>query len=87
MPEFEFMRSFLIDNGELDGLRLQNAFVLGYELAMVDFLLEQGLPFERPVHADNQQRIELSCRAAARDFTIKWLPDGAEQWMWLAVNG
>jgi hypothetical protein len=35
MAEFGMVRSFDIDDGQLDGLRPQEIFVLGYELALV----------------------------------------------------
>jgi len=36
MNQFSLMRFFKIDDGELDGLRPQECFVLGYELAQID---------------------------------------------------
>jgi len=86
MSEFGLIKSFSIDNGELDGLSAQECFVLGYELAQVDQLLSSGQPIRQPVHADNQCRIESSCRDAGREYKLTWmLGDESESWMLLDV--
>lgn len=87
MAQFGLVKSFHIDHGELDGLRPQECFVLGYELALIDCLLERGCEISRPVHAENNMRIEESCQDAGREFLLAWLPgDASESWMQLDVR-
>jgi len=87
MAEFEMKKSFNIDNGELDGFTPQNCFVLGYELAQIDALLETGKEFRKPVHAANQDRILKSCTDAGRLHSLNWMQgDPSEAWMELQVE-
>ena len=86
MSKFGLVKSFAIDNGELDSLSAQQCFVLGYELAQIDQLLTTGEGIHRPVNADNRDRIESACRDASRDFKLTWLPgDESESWLLLEV--
>lgn len=86
MAEFGLVKSFDIDNGELDGLRPKDCFVLGYELAQIDALLESGVELSRPIHAENRERIDKSCANAGRQYKISWMPgDSSESWMMLHV--
>lgn len=86
MAEFGLVKSFKIDNGELEGLQQQDCFVLGYELCMIDQLLESEEQFQRTVHVDNRSRIESSCRDAERDFKMSWMEaDKSETWLFLEV--
>lgn len=85
--EYELFTPFGIDDGELDGKTPQECFVLGYELAQVDMLLRSSEGFERPVHADNFDRIVRSCLKAGRGYEINWMPDDkSEDWRWLKVD-
>jgi hypothetical protein len=87
MSKFGLVKSFDIDNGELDGLRAQDCFVLGYELARVDQLLKATAEIRQPVHADNRGRIQSSCEDAGRPYRITWLPgDVSESWLLLEVE-
>ena len=87
MAEYELFQPFGIDDGELDGKSPQECFVLGYELAQVDMLLRDGAAFERPIHADNFERITKSCLKARRGYEITWMPDDkSENWRWLKVD-
>jgi hypothetical protein len=86
MAKFGLIKSFQIDNGELDGLRPQECFVLGYELAQVDQLLKATPEIERPVHANNRSRIESACEDAGRPYQLTWLSgDVSESWLQLEV--
>ena len=86
MANYGLLKSFAIDDGELDGCSAQECFVLGYELAQIDCALETGAPIRQPIHADNQLRITTSCNNAKRRFTITWMPgDESESWMLLEV--
>ena len=84
--DFRLIKSFQIDNGELDGLRPQECFVLGYELAHIDELLKATSAIRRPIHADNQARIKSACDDAGRAYQLTWLPgDVSESWLLLEV--
>ena len=86
MSDFGLLKSFDIDNGELEDLSRQQCFVLGYELAQIDFLLTGDDEINKPFNADNRIRIEAACRDSKRQFRIQWLPgDVSESWMQLHV--
>lgn len=88
MADFGLIKSFGVDDGELDPFSRQECFVLGYELAQVDSLLKEGVEFSRPVHAANQQRIEDTFDKADRYCELRWMPgDSSESWMWLKADG
>lgn len=86
MPEYGLIKSFDIDNGELEGLGPQEIFVLGYELAQIDHKLEGTKEFSQPVHAENRQRIIKACGDSGRQYRLTWLPgDESESWLLLQV--
>jgi hypothetical protein len=86
VADFKLFKPFGIDHGELDGLTPQQCFVLGYELAEIESLLKQGAGFQKPVHADNQERIRRFCEYAERPYRLAWMDgDPSESWMLLAV--
>lgn len=88
MSGFGMKKSLDIDNGELDGLRPQECFVLGYELALIDSDLEQGRAISKPVHSANRERIEKSCRESGRQYRLTWPHDDrSEMYMQLDVGG
>lgn len=87
MSEFGLIKSFDIDNGELDGITSKQCFVLGYELAQIDNLLSQPEQFHKLVNADNRVRIESACQKSGRKFRLSWLQgDSSESWMQLDVS-
>lgn len=87
MAEFGLKKSFKIDDGQLDGLSMQECFVLGYELAQIDSLLAERDEISRPVHAENRERIATACIDAQRAFNMSWLPgDCSESWLLLEVQ-
>lgn len=83
MADYELEKPFRIDNGELDEISKQQCFVLGFELAQIDALLQSGEPFKKPVHADNRERIEQFCKAEGVKYRLDWLTD---DWMNLTVS-
>jgi len=86
MARFGLVKSFLIDDGQLDGRSPQECFVLGYELAQIDQLLKATGGIRQPVHADNRERIESACKDAGRPYRLTWLPgDVSESWLLLEV--
>jgi len=87
MADFEMFKPFDVDDGQLDGLTPAEVFVLGYELGELDEYLKTGQAWVKPVHADNRERIEKSCRDAGREFTLTWMEgDISEQWMTLNLK-
>jgi hypothetical protein len=79
---FWLHRPFGIDDGELDGLTLQQAFVLGYELSRVDEAIELGEPCSMTVHASNRQRIHDYCEKLGVPFSVRRVAgDKSEGWM------
>lgn len=86
--EFGLIRSFGIDNGELDGLTPQEVFVLGYELAQVDYRIDQEpKAFSMLIHAENINRIFSKLKDAGRISKIRWQPnDISESWAMLEVE-
>lgn len=86
MSDFGLIKSFDIDDGELDGASPQECFVLGYELAQIDHLLATDEQISKPVHADNRGRIEAACLDSKRPFKLTWCAgDMSESWMLLEV--
>lgn len=86
MSEFGLVKSFGIDNGELDGESPQTCFVLGYELAMIDEALKAPDAISRLVHSQNADRIAESCKKANRQHQFIWHPDDvSEAWLQLEV--
>lgn len=88
MSDFGLIKSFDIDDGQLDGMSPQQCFVLGYELAAVDCFLKLAPRISQTVHAANKERIEKACRDAGREFRLTWMEgDVSEEWMVLTVEG
>lgn len=88
--DFGLVRSFGIDNGELDGFRPQECFVLGYELALfADLLDDERLLYcqiDRLAHIDNRERIERFCNKAGRACVCTYHPnDQSESWMTVTI--
>ena len=86
MADYGLIKSFDIDHDELDGIAPKQCFVLGYELAQIDFLLKQSAAIRKPVNADNRERIAKACDECGRRYTLEWMPmDPSEAWMFLEV--
>jgi hypothetical protein len=83
---YKLITSFGIDDGELDGLKLEECFVLGYELALVNSALKNKHTLTMRVHPENQTRIHQACKTAKRKYQLKWMPqDSSESWMELLI--
>ncbi len=82
MAEYQFMEPFDIDDGQLEGLRLIDAFTLGVEWQMVFAALESGESFSRPIHRRNVERIQRMCIRRRRPFRV--LPEN-DEWATLVV--
>lgn len=86
MAKFGLIKPFDIDSGELDGISPHECFVLGYELSQIDELLKLPEAINRPVHAQNKERIEKACKEAGRIYKIDWMnEDSSESWLNLSV--
>ena len=86
VASFGLFKPFGIDHGQLDELTAQQCFVLGYELGEIETLLQQPDEIQKPVHADNRERIERFCAESGRAFRLAWMPgDQSESWMILSV--
>ena len=86
MAQYGLIKSFGIDDGELDNISPQQCFVLGYELAQIDQLLTHPAAISKPVNAANRERIEAACRQSGRPCSLNWLQgDLSESWMQLEV--
>ena len=57
MANFEILLRFYIDNGELDKLTKQQAFVLGYEFCSIFAMIETRQSFNIQFHSDNEERV------------------------------
>lgn len=87
MSTFGLIKSFDIDNGELNALSREQSFVLGYELSSIDHRLKCGDAIEQIVHADNRQRIASACDDNNRTYQLTWMHgDASESWMMLQVE-
>ncbi|TWT52158.1 hypothetical protein CA85_50720 [Allorhodopirellula solitaria] len=87
MADFGLIRSFDIDDHQLDGQSPQECFVLGYELAAVDALLKGNDEFSQLIHSQNRERINVSCAEEDRQFRLEWMQsDPSEGWMMLHVQ-
>lgn len=87
MADFGLIKSFDIDDGQLDGMSPQQCFVLGYELATVDLMVMRLSTVSQTVHAANRERIEKACRNAGRNFRLTWMEgDVSEEWMVLTIE-
>lgn len=87
MADFGLVKTFDIDDGQLDGLSPQECFVLGYELAAIDHMLTRPHRISLPVHAANKDRIAKSCEASHRVWRLFWPPDDvSETWLQLDVE-
>lgn len=81
------LHSFHIDNGELDGLRLIDAFVLGVEWQTVRGLLHSGDSFQQTVYAENIHRLGKLLTEVGRDHKFTYLHDDkSETWALLTVE-
>lgn len=87
MNEYELELSFGIDHGELDGLRLQDAFVLGYEFAnFVEAMKFQPAGCSMVLHSGNWARVKAAAVKYNRRVTSSWCEqDASEDWMQLQI--
>lgn len=87
--DFHCSRPFGIDDGELDGKSPQECFVLGYETAQLDALIEHPdrIPFSKTIHSDNRARIESNLVRHSRKFKFEWpTDDRSESYLYLTVE-
>ncbi len=85
--EWGMVQSFHIDNGELQGLRLEDVFVLGVEFQMF-FHSATHLDdaFSLQMHPENEARVCAMLRKHGRDFRVRYMPgDVSESWKMVDV--
>ena len=84
---YGLVRSFSIDDGELEGLSSQECFVLGYELATVDHKLTTVTEgFTQTVHSENITRIQEYCSRLNRSCTVRFFNnDKSESWAEITI--
>lgn len=86
MSDFGLVRPFGIDDGELDGLRPNEIFVLGYECCKIDELLEKPDAICELLHAENIDRIVSQVKRKGRDYHVTFMAsDQSESWVQLDV--
>ena len=87
MADFGLIRSFDIDGDELQGLSPQQCFVLGYELAQVDAIIESGGGCaDKIIHQENRSRIERYCTVKGVECETSWMHnDPSESWCSLTI--
>ena len=89
MPEWEMVEPFEIDNGELDSLSRQQAFVLGVEWARFEAGVSQlqhgnAIAFQMAVHSDNVLRCTgLAARASCH---VSQVEEQGGEWVSLMVR-
>jgi hypothetical protein len=83
MPEYKLMEPFDIDNGELEGLRPQEVFCLGYEWRQIQDMLDTGDGISHTIHTPNANRIKRMCIRRARQCKVE--DSGVEGWSFLEV--
>lgn len=88
--DFQLAISFGIDKGELDELRRQECFVLGFELSDIHHLLRnvaiRRSKINRLVHAENKERIERFCAKYNRRCEMTFHEnDPSESWLRLTI--
>jgi len=85
--EYGLVKSFDIDDGQLDGIEPHQCFVLGYELASIDEALKRPEPFAKPVRIENRERIIKACDDSKRIYGLTFMQDDvSESWLWLEVQ-
>lgn len=85
--EYGLELSFGIDNGELEGVRLQDAFVLGYEFAVVvEALACRPEGCSMVIHSGNWSRVKAAAIKYKRRVTMTWCEqDASEDWCQLQI--
>jgi len=89
MAKFGLIRSFDIDDGQLDAESPQACFVLGYELGELVSLFDSNseLMIAKPVHAANAGRIRKIADEFGVDLRLTWMEgDSSETWMWMQAT-
>lgn len=84
MAGYDLMEPFDIDHGELDGLRPQDVFVMGYELCQFHALADKGLAFQKPAHVANIDRISAALNRRGLAFEVVIETDG--EWATFTVE-
>lgn len=81
MSEWHCQEPFGIDDGELDDTPKHEAFVLGYELALIHAKLDAPEAFSMLIHAANCDRAREAAKKRGREVRVTYMHDDAsESW-------
>lgn len=85
--DWEPIEPFDVDDGQLDGLALHEAFTLGYEFCLVCAELDTPAAIGRPVRVENKNRIQAAARRRNRNIELVYMHDDpSESWLWLRAD-
>lgn len=82
---YELLESCHIDHGELEGISLQEIFILGVEWEMIRQQCYRGKAFTRTMHKNNEVRVKKMLDSYGRDFSYV-ICEGADGWVNLTVH-
>ena len=86
MAKYGLIRSFGIDDGQLDGCTPQECFVLGYQLALFDEAMKSDDGFTQLLDCRNRERIEGVLEKSGRAYKVNYMGDDvSESWLNLIV--
>ena len=77
MPDspYALVEPFDVDNGELDGLTLVDAFVFGVEWQQFRTEIQGVSGFSKTVHKANSERLAKMCSRRGRKYRVTYLDD------------
>ncbi len=75
IADYSFSESSDVDDGQLDGVSLASAFILGVEWEMLREALALGGEIDMPIHKKNLERIQRLCLRRSRRYSHKVLDD------------
>lgn len=84
---YELMEPFDIDNGELNGIRPQIVFCLGYEWCQLRTMLEGDEPISKTIHTENASRVKRMCIRRNRKCKVEPVRGMEAEWCFLEVAG
>lgn len=76
----ELAKQLGIAHGELTGLSVQEAFLLGYELRDFYSRIHRSYEFRVTINASNRTRVEDCLMARQREFKWHWFRDSKQQY-------
>jgi hypothetical protein len=83
VDEIRLVEPFYIDEGELNDVSREEAFVLGYEFADVRYHILTQTAIDQPIHFEN--RVRLTFMLSAHDWYQRW-DDIGSGWLQLLAG-